>query len=356
MKHKAVFLDRDDTLIEDPGYINHPSQVKLLPGAAASLAQLRKIGYRLVVVSNQSGVARGLVTEEGLAQIHHTLEKLLADEGAYLDAIYYCPFHPEGSISKYRMESELRKPAPGMLLKAAKELDIDLSQSWMIGDSYRDVEAGKRAGCKTILINNPVKPVVKNPSDPEPDRQAVNIREAVNIIRMFDQHHDNKPAAEPLPTQNRVETQVDQQNSRQTTAVNPSRSTANSTQFQPVQTVGLIPDSPTVKDPSQQEQAPVAQQKPAPQAETPLPGDTETLLNDVLIHLKAAYKLGRDDDFSLWMILAGACQIMAIGCLVVSLWFFLDSTRSVEHILIMIGFAAVLQLMTLTFFLMRNRH
>ncbi len=87
-----------------------------------------------------------------------------------------------------------------------------------------------------------------------------------------------------------------------------------------------------------------------------MPRDTENLLNDVLIHLKAAYKLGRDDDFSIWMILAGACQIVAVGCLVVSFWFFLDSTRSAEHILIMIGFAAVLQLMTLTFFLMRNRN
>ncbi len=356
MKHKAVFLDRDDTLIEDPGYINHPSQVQLLPGAASSLAQLRRIGYRLVVVSNQSGVARGIVSEEGLAQIHHTLEKLLADEGAYLDAIYYCPFHPEGSIPKYRMESDLRKPAPGMLLKAAKELDIDLSQSWMIGDSYRDVEAGKRAGCKTILINNPVKPAAKNPADPEPDRQAVNIREAVNIIRMFEQHRDSRPAAEHLSVQDISEVQVDMQNPKQTIAAETSRSGASPAKSQPVETVGLVRDYPTANQTQQQERSPAAQPKPAARAETPLPRDTENLLNDVLIHLKAAYKLGRDDDFSIWMILAGACQIVAVGCLVVSFWFFLDSTRSAEHILIMIGFAAVLQLMTLTFFLMRNRN
>jgi D,D-heptose 1,7-bisphosphate phosphatase len=356
MKHKAVFLDRDDTLIEDPGYINHPSQVHLLPGAAASLAQLRRIGYRLVVVSNQSGVARGIVSEEGLAQIHHTLEKLLADEGAYLDAIYYCPFHPEGSIPQYRMESDLRKPAPGMLLKAAKELDIDLSQSWMVGDSYRDVEAGKRAGCKTILINNPVKPVVKNPADPEPDRQAVNIREAVNIIRMFDQHHDSKPAAEHLSVQDISEVQVNMQNPKDTIAAQTSRPLVNPVQTQSVQTVRPAREIPAAEEPTPLKQPPASERKTKTQADPPLTKDTENLLNEVLIHLKAAYKLGRDDDFSIWMILAGACQIVAVGCLVVSFWFFLDSTRSAEHILIMIGFAAVLQLMTLTFFMIRNRN
>ncbi|MEN6306934.1 MAG: HAD family hydrolase [Anaerohalosphaeraceae bacterium] len=355
MKHKAVFLDRDDTLVEDPGYINHPGQVKLLPGAAASLAQLRRIGYRLVVVSNQSGVARGIVTEETLAQIHHTLEKMLADEGAYLDAIYYCPFHPEGSVPRYRMESELRKPAPGMLLKAAKELDIDLSQSWMVGDSYRDVEAGQRAGCKTILINNPVKPVLKNSGDPEPDRQAVNIREAVNIIRMYEQQHDSKNPAEHLSVHETSEVQVDMQNPKQTITAETPRSIPSPAKSQSAVAVHPVREIPTVEELTPQEQPPVTERKPTVRTDAPLTKDTENLLNEVLVHLKAAYKLGRDEDFSIWMILAGACQIVAVGCLVVSFWFFLDSTRSAEHILIMIGFAAVVQLMTLTFFMMRNR-
>ena len=185
-RNKAIFLDRDDTLIEDPGYINHPGQVKLLPDSAASLVQLKKLGYLLVIVSNQSAVARGIVTEEVLEQIHHRLKKLLADDGAYIDAIYYCPCHPEGVIPRYRRESDLRKPSPGMLLKAADELNIDLSISWMVGDSYRDIAAGVRAGCKTILIDNPARPAMKKPTDPMPDRKAVNLREAANIIKMIE--------------------------------------------------------------------------------------------------------------------------------------------------------------------------
>lgn len=350
-KHKAVFLDRDDTLIEDPGYINHPSQVKLLPGAAAALSQLRKMGFQLVVVSNQSGVARGILNEETLAQVHHTLEKRLADEGAYLDAIYYCPFHPDGVVEKYRMESDMRKPAPGMLLKAAEELHIDLSQSWMVGDSYRDVEAGKRAGCKTILINNPAKPPLKHPADPEPDRQAVNIREAINIIRMFErtQHQPdmekkmlNPRLAEteqpaPAPTLQPDHSNSDTRNPH----VPPSGPKQQSHQD----------DSSTDSDTSPSG----VQHNEAANPTHPVPHTTETLLHDVLSHLKMAYRLGQDEDFSVWMILAGACQILAIGCLVVAMWFFLDSTRSSDSVLVMLGFAGVIQLMTMTFFLMRGR-
>ena len=184
MAFKAIFLDRDNTIIEDPGYINDPSQVKLLPGAVSALTDMKKMGYKLVIVSNQSGVARGIVTEEKLSQIHHRLVELLRNQGVMIDGIYYCPFHPDGVIEKYRRESELRKPSPGMLMLAAEEMDIDLSYSWMIGDSYRDVEAGKLAGCRTILINSPSNPTVKDYSDPEADSIAVNIKEAANIIKM----------------------------------------------------------------------------------------------------------------------------------------------------------------------------
>jgi len=150
MSNKAVFLDRDNTLIEDPGYINHPDQVKLLEGVAEALIELKALGYKLIVVSNQSAVARGIVTEKVLAQIHDRLKQLLAERGAYLDRIYYCPYHPDGVVPKYRKESDWRKPNPGMLLTAADQMDIDLNQSWMIGNSSRDIEAGLRAGCKTI--------------------------------------------------------------------------------------------------------------------------------------------------------------------------------------------------------------
>ncbi len=153
-KRGAVFLDRDKTVIEDPGYINDPDLVHLLPGAAQAIRSLNEAGYLVVIVTNQSGVARGLVTEERLAEIHARLKSELAHHGATVENIYYCPYHPEGVIELYTRESDLRKPAPGMLLSAADELGIDLPSSWMVGDSARDVEAGKRAGCRTIRLTH----------------------------------------------------------------------------------------------------------------------------------------------------------------------------------------------------------
>jgi D-glycero-D-manno-heptose 1,7-bisphosphate phosphatase len=148
MPNKAIFFDRDGTLIEDPGYLSHPDQVKLLAGVADALIELRGLGYKLIVVSNQSGVARGILSEKVLGQIHDRLDELLARGGARLDRIYYCPYHPDGAVGRYRKESELRKPAPGMLLTAAKDMDLDLAGSWAIGDSGRDIEAGARAAAR----------------------------------------------------------------------------------------------------------------------------------------------------------------------------------------------------------------
>ena len=150
----AVFLDRDHTLIDDPGYINDPSQVILLPGVGQAVAKLRAAGYLAVVVTNQSGLARGRITESQLSAVHTRLMELLKAEGAVLDAIYHCPYLPgdEAVVEKFRRDSDLRKPRPGMLLAAASDWQIDLSRSWMIGDSTRDIQAGRAAGCRTILI------------------------------------------------------------------------------------------------------------------------------------------------------------------------------------------------------------
>ncbi|HSV26853.1 MAG TPA: HAD family hydrolase, partial [Sedimentisphaerales bacterium] len=182
MSAKAVFLDRDGTLIEDPGYLSNVEMVRLLPGVPDALSHMRRLGYKLVVVSNQSGVARGIIREEVLAQITDRMRRLLGNEGAYLDGVYYCPFHPDGVIERYRKETDDRKPMPGMLFRAAKDLDIDLSQSWAIGDAYRDVEAGWRSGCRTILLNAPPDRKRPGPNDVRPDFEAVNLKEAANII------------------------------------------------------------------------------------------------------------------------------------------------------------------------------
>ncbi len=163
-KSPAVFLDRDGTIIEDRNHIAEPDDVRLLPGATGAIRRLSEANYLVIVVSNQSGVARGLFDEETLAEVHGRLEELLAAERAGLDGAYYCPYldGSEATIEAYRRDSELRKPRPGMLLQAAGELDIDLTRSWMIGDKASDVEAGTRAGCQTILLDGGREPA---PSD-----------------------------------------------------------------------------------------------------------------------------------------------------------------------------------------------
>ncbi len=154
-KRKAVFLDRDGTIIEDSGYVADPAKVRLLPGAAQAIRKINDAGLFAVIVSNQSGIARGIFSQEDLAKVHSRMEQLLKEGDAHIDAEYYCPFleGPDAKNSTYRKPSDLRKPKPGMLLQAASEHDIDLAHSWMIGDAARDVEAGARAGCRTILLN-----------------------------------------------------------------------------------------------------------------------------------------------------------------------------------------------------------
>jgi len=201
MGHPAVFFDRDNTLVDDPGFIKHPDQVKLLPGAAKALGRVRACGHKIVIVSNQSGVARGLITEEQLARVHERLGKLLGDQGVGVDAIYSCPYldGDEAVVEEYRRDSHLRKPEPGMLLKAAREHDIDLSQSWMIGDRSTDVEAGAAAQCRTILVNPDRKPYNGRV---QPDHVVRSLLEAARIV---EQHapESKKPSPEPAEVSNR---------------------------------------------------------------------------------------------------------------------------------------------------------
>ncbi len=155
-KQKAIFLDRDGTINEYVGFLTNIDEFKLLDGVTDAIKKINASGFLAIVVTNQPVVARGEVTYEQLDEIHHKMETLLGQEGAYLDAIYYCPHHPHsgyaGEVKSLKIECECRKPKPGMLMKAAKDYNIDLEQSWMIGDSKNDILAGKNAGCKTVLI------------------------------------------------------------------------------------------------------------------------------------------------------------------------------------------------------------
>ena len=317
MPNKAIFLDRDDTLIEDPGYINHPDQVKLLDGIDKSLIELKAMGYKLIVVSNQSGVARGIVSEQALDEIHNRLKQLLAEKGAPLDRIYYCPYHPDGVIEKYRKESDWRKPNPGMLLAAADEMDIDLSQSWMIGNSSRDIEAGLQAGCKTILTNDASHYKQHKPGEPNPDYRAVNIKEAVNIIK---KHHRS---ANENPIQNQPLSQ---------SLTKPLLQTA---------------EEPYQPQPAKPETTPVEQNISA--------NRTEQLLDCILEQLKSMRRNDMFGEFSITRLIAGILQITVLLCLLISIWFLMSPTRQDNAVLIALAFAMVFQVMALTFYIMHGR-
>lgn len=152
MPREAVFLDRDGTLIEEVHYLSEPDQVRLIPGAADAVRKLNDAGVLVIVVTNQAGVARGYFPESRVAAVHERLSALLEECGAKIDAFYYCPHHPTEGIGAYRVACDCRKPKPGMLLTAARDFDIDLARSWMIGDKPGDAEAGAAAGCRTILV------------------------------------------------------------------------------------------------------------------------------------------------------------------------------------------------------------
>ena len=153
---KAIFLDRDGTINKYVGFLRSIDEFELADGAADAVRGINDSGYLAVVVTNQPVIARGEVSVSQLEEIHCKMETLLGREGAYLDAVYYCPHHPdkgfEGEVAALKTDCECRKPKPGMLLQAARDYNIDLSRSWMIGDGWRDMEAGKAAGCKTVFI------------------------------------------------------------------------------------------------------------------------------------------------------------------------------------------------------------
>lgn len=151
----VVFLDRDDTLIDNSGDLGDPERVRLLPGVAEGLRRLKEAGYRLVVVTNQGGVARGRYTEKDVDAMHARIARLVDERSGghrLIDRFYYCPFHPEATVAEYRREHPWRKPQPGMLLQAAMDLALDLDRGWMVGDKPRDMAAGRGAGVRTVLV------------------------------------------------------------------------------------------------------------------------------------------------------------------------------------------------------------
>jgi hypothetical protein len=259
-----------------------------------------------------------------LERIHDRLREMLAAKGASLDAIYYCPYHPEGTVPEYRQDSDWQKPKPGMLLAAAQEMDIDLSQSWMVGDNDRDVEAGRSAGCKTILIGS--KPPGSAPAEKsKADFAAVNMREAVNIIKRY---------RRGTPTDRHIA---------------PASETAKEQDLavHSVQILSMVQEH-TVDEP--QEQAPASAAVPAASL-----GETDQILKSILEQLRRMQKNEMFGEFSLMRLAAGIVQVFVLFCLLLAMWFLLGSRRQDDNVLVALGFAAVLQMMSLTFYIMQGR-
>jgi D-glycero-D-manno-heptose 1,7-bisphosphate phosphatase len=174
----AVFLDRDDTVIRDPGYLSNPDGINILPGAAEAIRVLNESGIPSIIITNQSGIARGFFKEEILESIHKRLTTLLAGQGARIDAIYYCPHHPDGIRQEYRVACTCRKPEPGLLLKAAQDFGLDLKHCYLVGDKPIDVETIHKVGGKGILISTGKD----MPLTVKPDYSAATIKDAISWI------------------------------------------------------------------------------------------------------------------------------------------------------------------------------
>ena len=176
---KTVFLDRDGTLILDKNHAFRPDGMELLEGVVGGLNLLQRTGFRFVVITNQSGVARGYYTEQDVRAMHRRLSEILLGEGIRVDEFYFCPHHPQGTVPQYSFKCTCRKPEPGMLLNAARNLGIDLAQSWVVGDAVTDIGAGFAAGCRTVLLTS-----LDGSAPPPPfaTASAGNLLEAAQII------------------------------------------------------------------------------------------------------------------------------------------------------------------------------
>jgi D-glycero-D-manno-heptose 1,7-bisphosphate phosphatase len=173
-----VFLDRDDTLIRDTGYLSDPEGIEILPGAVEGLRLLNEAGILAIVVTNQSAIARGLLDEKTLHVIHARLVKMLRARGVRIDALYYCPHHPQASVEQYRVACPCRKPEPGMLLDAARDFSLDLRCCCLVGDKADDIQAIHRVGGTGVLIRTDREVLV----EPGPEYTAMDLRDAVEWI------------------------------------------------------------------------------------------------------------------------------------------------------------------------------
>ena len=350
MKRPAVFFDRDNTLIVSDGYLGDPSRVVLVEGAADAVAKARQYGFKVLTISNQSGVARGYFDESAVQAVNARMDEMLqaANPAAKIIAHEYCPSHPEAEIERYREDSPRRKPRPGMLLDAAEEHNLDLSRSWLIGDAPRDIEAGHAAGCRTILFRDPslaASPAADTPSNVTPDFVVSSLKEAVNVIAKEafkaatpQTASPAKPPSDPPPPQ-----------------IDPAPSTSE----EPAPAIDEDPPAATIASPQQsaavewRQIAPAEESIPEPppssrRRATRQPGDdgdaragskqVQQLLMQILLELKRQRNEGR--EFSMMKLAAIVAMVLSVALLVLG-YLARDPASAQLKVLFAIAFQAI---------------
>jgi D-glycero-D-manno-heptose 1,7-bisphosphate phosphatase len=308
----AVFFDRDNTLIAADGYLGDPAGVTLVDGAAELVAKVRTLGFATVVFSNQSGVARGMFGEDDVRAVNARFGELLklADPAALIDRHEYCPFHPEGTVEAFRKESDLRKPRPGMIYQAAAALGLDVGKSWVVGDAPRDIEAGKVAGCRTILVKDPslkLSPAAEAAPVVVPDFVVTSLSEAGEVIDRETAKSDHTPPYSTAPASPDV-----QQKRSATPSQGPAITGGSLTRADVATGDARAPSAAPRKESGRRV---AAKDRAVTTSEHPT-ARVEQLLEEVLDELRR-----REDvrsDFSIAKLIAGIVQVIALASLFVA--------------------------------------
>ena len=376
MKRPAVFFDRDNTLIASDGYLGDPSKVTLVNGAADAIARTRQLGYAVVVISNQSGVARGMFSEEDVKAVNARMDELLAAENpaAVVDRHEFCPFHPDGTVDVYARESDRRKPKPGMILSAAERLALDLSRSWVIGDAGRDIEAGRTAGCRTILFKDASlkkSPAAEERAKVDADYVVTTLGEAVDYIQ---RNPDPSVAPQVPPARPMVNTAPAAASTAHIEMPTPSLSTQAPTMTAAATTQDEAPAAPAPRVPKvaigskyvppagkvtmrdegierpARRAATVADDAPR-QAVAPAGGTErmESLLEQINLELRRQHE-HHEGDFSVSKLLAGVVQVLALAILFLS--YLKRSDNSLQTYLMI---TLILQTLTISLLIMSRQ-
>lgn len=377
MRRPAVFFDRDNTLIVGHDYIGDPARVELVSGAPAAVAKCRQMGFAVVVVSNQSGVARGMFTEDDVRACNRKLDALLlaSNGGAVIDRHEYCPYHPEAKVEKYRQDSFLRKPKPGMILAAAEAMALDLANSWVVGDAPRDIAAGKAAGCRAILIVD--ERLTPSPAALETGADAADfvvksLSEAIDVIA----EQINKPLPPPKPAEPPkapTPASIPEAKPQPTPPPPPADAPIEVAPAAPVVPAQMIAEAFAPPAPSPRSEGngrpsteprrePRAEPKPVERrpAETkpaePRPTESrnsdlsrlETTNQQILMELKKLAEI-RHDDFSLSKLVAGIVQILAVAAVPLAYVMYRAEAQTMQLWLLV---AIFLQLLTIAMLIM----